>query len=43
MVDGETLRALPIQRALDYALKVAEVLETADDKGIVHRDLNHPI
>lgn len=40
LVEGENLRGpLPIQIALDYAHQVAEALEAAHAKGIIHRDL----
>jgi len=40
LVEGETLRGpLPIERALDYARQVAEALEAAHAKGIIHREL----
>jgi len=45
LIDGQTLRAtlhrgaLPIKKALDYALQIANGLTAAHQKGIVHRDL----
>jgi eukaryotic-like serine/threonine-protein kinase len=45
LLEGETLReqlngtALPIRRALDYALQIASGLAAVHEKGIVHRDL----
>ena len=42
---GETLRerlsrsALPLKRAIDYALQIASGLAAAHDSGVVHRDL----
>ena len=30
---------LPLETVLDYARQIADVLEYAHDKGIVHRDL----
>jgi len=42
---GETLRdrmrgeALPLRRAVDYAMQIARGLAAANEKGIVHRDL----
>ena len=45
LLEGETLRdrldagALPVRKALDYALQIAQGLAAAHDRGIVHRDL----
>jgi serine/threonine protein kinase/Tol biopolymer transport system component len=45
LLEGATLReqlrgaALPLRRAVDYALQMARGLAAAHDKGIVHRDL----
>jgi hypothetical protein len=45
LLEGETLRerlqagAVPVRKAVDYALQVARGLGAAHDKGIVHRDL----
>jgi hypothetical protein len=45
LLEGETLRerlrggALPVRKALDYALQIAHGLAAAHEKGIVHRDL----
>src|SRR4051794_1503798 len=45
LLEGETLRAkladgaLPVRRAQEFALQIAQGLAAAHDKGIVHRDL----
>jgi serine/threonine protein kinase/Tol biopolymer transport system component len=45
LLEGETLREkleagpLPVRRAIEYALGIAQGLAAAHDKGIVHRDL----
>ncbi len=45
LLEGESLRmrlrsgALPVRKALDYAMQMAHGLAAAHDKGIVHRDL----
>jgi serine/threonine protein kinase len=45
LLEGETLRnklsngAMPMRRAMDCALQVAQGLAAAHDKGIVHRDI----
>ncbi len=45
LLEGETLRdrlsagALPVRKAVEYAVQVANGLASAHDKGIVHRDL----
>jgi Tol biopolymer transport system component len=45
LLDGESVRdrlrggALPVRKAVEYAVQVARGLAVAHDKGIVHRDL----
>ncbi len=45
LLEGETLRsrlgsgALPVRKAIDYAIQIARGLSAAHEKGIVHRDL----
>jgi eukaryotic-like serine/threonine-protein kinase len=45
LLEGSTLRellrhgAIPIRKAIDYAVQIAHGLAAAHDKGIVHRDL----
>jgi Tol biopolymer transport system component len=45
LLEGETLRdrlahgALPVRKAIDYAVRIARGLAAAHDKGLVHRDL----
>jgi Tol biopolymer transport system component len=45
LLEGETLRsrlgvgAIPIRKAIDYAVQIAKGLAAAHEKGIVHRDL----
>ncbi|HEX7252505.1 MAG TPA: protein kinase, partial [Thermoanaerobaculia bacterium] len=45
LLEGETLRsrlaagALPVRKAIDYAIQLARGLAAAHEKGIVHRDL----
>src|SRR6476646_3219520 len=39
-IEGQPLRApLPLDRAVKYAVQVADALVTAHGKGIVHRDI----
>ena len=45
LLEGETLRerlrlgALPLRKAVDWAIQIAHGLSAAHDKGIIHRDL----
>jgi serine/threonine protein kinase len=45
LLEGETLRerlhggALPVRKAVEYAVQIAHALASAHEKGIVHRDL----
>src|SRR5215475_2755387 len=45
LLEGETLRsrlgpgAVPVRKAIDYAVQIARGLAAAHEKGIVHRDL----
>jgi serine/threonine protein kinase/Tol biopolymer transport system component len=45
LLEGKTLRAemdngaLPVRKATDYALQIAQALAAAHGKGVVHRDL----
>jgi serine/threonine-protein kinase len=49
LVEGETLQerlkrgAIPIDEALPIAKQIAEALEAAHERGIVHRDSNQPM
>ncbi|MGZ7042208.1 MAG: serine/threonine-protein kinase, partial [Thermoanaerobaculia bacterium] len=45
-IEGETLRkrlergALPLARALEYAIQICDALDKAHRRGVIHRDLN---
>lgn len=45
LLEGETLRgklnggALPVRRAMEYALQIVQGLAAAHEKGIIHRDI----
>src|SRR2546425_7699866 len=39
MRNGLTGGALPVRKAIEYAVQLAEGLSAAHEKGIVHRDL----
>ena len=45
LLEGETLRsrlgagAVPVRKAIDYAVQIAKGLAAAHEKGIIHRDL----
>src|SRR5262249_10371855 len=47
LLEGETLRnrllagAVPVRKAIDYAVQIAKGLAAAHEKGIVPRDLKH--
>lgn len=48
LVDGETLAdriargRIPVEEALNVAKQIAEALEAAHERGVIHRDLNQP-
>ncbi|HKX83043.1 MAG TPA: serine/threonine-protein kinase [Pyrinomonadaceae bacterium] len=45
LLEGETLRSavgpspLPLRKAMDYAMQIAQGLAAAHERGIIHRDL----